>query len=80
MRSSWGSVAEASGATGMWVGVMRAEMKEEAEGSPLSPAGMVAFVLAKGMWATRESRVAHSGDEMDRRGLGEVPAEVTAVI
>lgn len=59
---------------------MRAEMKEEAEGSPLSPAGMVAFVLAKGMWATRESRVAHSGDEMDRRGLGEVPAEVTAVI
>lgn len=55
-------------------------MKEEAEGSPLSPAGMVAFVLAKGMWATRESRVAHSGDEMDRRGLGEAPAEVTAVI
>lgn len=34
-------------------------MKEEAEGSPLSPAGMVAFVLAKGARGRQEGAVWH---------------------
>jgi len=80
LRSGWGCVAEASGVTGMQVRVMRDGMKEEAEDSPMSPARDGALCLAKGMWVTRESCVAHSGDEMDRRSLGEGPAEVMAVI
>lgn len=55
-RSSWGSVAEASGASrdvGSGGG-RRAEMKEEAEGSPLSPRDG-GFCPGKGHVATRGS-------------------------